>query len=293
MTEKTNTQPQAAPALDPATTVGTVTLGVADLEKMTQFYHQIIGLTILDRTPQTAALGIDAVPLVKLEARPNGKRYPRATGLFHLAILLPTRRDLGHWLGHLAANRYPLAGAGDHLVSEALYLSDPEGNGIEMYRDRPRDTWEYGADGTVKMDTLAVDLPALVADAPETAFTGLPSGTCMGHVHLQVDDVNKAVNFYRGMLGFDLMATWSGAGFVSAGRYHHHLGLNTWNSRGAAPPPPGSLGLLHYQIVLPTEQMRDALLAHLETLAYPVEQTDAGPLLRDPAGNGIELATRS
>ncbi|MCB9077312.1 MAG: VOC family protein [Anaerolineaceae bacterium] len=293
MTEKTNAQPQAAPALDPATTVGTVTLGVADLEKMTQFYHQLIGLTILDRTDQTAALGIDAVPLVKLESRPTGKRYPRATGLFHLAILLPTRQDLGHWLSHLAANRYPLSGAGDHLVSEALYLSDPEGNGIEMYRDRPRDTWEYSPDGTVKMDTLAVDLPALVADAPDTAFTGLPAGTRMGHVHLQVNDVNQAVNFYRDILGFDLIATWSGAGFVSAGRYHHHLGLNIWNSRGAAPPPPGSLGLLHYQIVLPTELMRDTLLAHLEALAYPMEQTDADPLVRDPAGNGIELVVRS
>lgn len=273
--------------LDPATTVGKVTLGVADLEMMTRFYQQVIGLTVLERTGDSAEVGIDGAALVRLEARPDGKRYPGATGLYHMALLLPTRRDLGHWLKHYVTEQNRMIdGASDHLVSEALYLSDPEGNGIEIYRDRPRDTWEYSGDG-VKMATLPLDLPSIVAEAPDTPFTGMPSGTRMGHIHLQVDDVAKALGFYRDVLGFDLMAQMPSAGFISAGGYHHHLGMNVWHSRGAAPPPAGSLGLLRYQIVLPTEDARGAVLARLANKNYRTEQTSAGPLVRDPAGNAV------
>lgn len=279
--------------LDPATTMGQVTLGVADLELMARYYQQVIGLTPLERTSQTVELGSGETPLVRLEARPNGKRYPRATGLFHLALLLPTRQDLGLWLKHFVTTQNRMIdGAGDHLVSEALYLSDPEGNGIEIYRDRPRGTWEYNGN-EIKMATLAVDLPSLVADAPDVPFTGMPAGTTMGHVHLQVDDASKSIEFYRDVLGFDLMATWSGAGFLSAGGYHHHLGLNTWNSRGATPPPPGSLGLLSYTIALSSQETREALLTHLAALNYPVEQLADNPLVRDPAGNRIVFTVAS
>lgn len=279
--------------LDPATTMGQVTLGVADLELMARYYQQVIGLTPLERTSQTVELGSGETPLVRLEARPNGSRYPRATGLFHLALLLPTRQDLGFWLKHFVTTQNRMIdGAGDHLVSEALYLSDPEGNGIEIYRDRPRGAWEYNGN-EIKMATLAVDLPSLVADAPDVPFTGMPAGTTMGHVHLQVDDASKSIEFYRDVLGFDLMATWSGAGFLSAGGYHHHLGLNTWNSRGATPPPPGSLGLLSYTIALPSQETREALLTHLAALNYPVEQLADNPLVRDPAGNRIVFTVAS
>lgn len=278
---------QTTETLDPATTVGTVTLGVADLEMMARYYQQVIGLTPLERTAQTVALGMDGHALVRLEARPGGKRIPGAPGLYHLALLLPTRQDLGHWLKHFVTvqNRM-IDGASDHLVSEALYLSDPEGNGIEIYRDRPRDTWEYSAN-RIKMATLPLDLPALVAEAPDAPFTGMPTGMRMGHVHLQVDDVAKALRFYCHGVGFDLMMEMPSAGFVSAGKYHHHLGMNVWHSKGAAPSPAGSLGLIQYEIVLPTEAARDAVLSRLDNRHYGTEQTAAGPLVRDPAGNGV------
>jgi catechol 2,3-dioxygenase len=276
--------------LDPATTVGKVTLGVADLEMMTNYYQQVIGLTRLERTSTVVELGLTATALVRLEARPGGKRYPGATGLYHLALRLPSRQDLGLWLKHfITTQNRMIDGAGDHLVSEALYLSDPEGNGIEIYRDRPRDTWEYDQNG-LKMATLAVDLPAVVAAAPNTPFRGLPAGTTMGHIHLQVADVERSLNFYCNVLGFDLVGAMPTAGFVSVGGYHHHLGMNIWHSRGGSPPPAGSLGLISYQLVLPSVAARERLLSRLDSQGYPLEQSEAGPLLRDPAGNGLVLA---
>lgn len=275
--------------LDAATCVGQVTLGVADLERMVRFYEQIIGLVTLRRDTTAADLGVGKIPLLRLELRPNGKRYPRATGLFHLALRLPSREELGCWLKHLVDSGYRLDGAGDHLVSEALYLSDPEGNGIELYRDRPRDTWEFEADGRLKMATLPVDLPALAADGSSKPFIALPAKTRMGHIHLQVDDVSNAVRFYRDGLGFDLMTVMPGAAFLSAGGYHHHLGLNRWNSKGADPPPPESLGLIKYSLVLPSEDERDRLVSQLHALKLPVDWSGLAPLVRDSAGNGVEL----
>jgi catechol 2,3-dioxygenase len=203
-----------------------------------------------------------------------------------MAILLPTRRDLGHWLAHLVASQYPLDGAGDHLVSEALYLSDPEGNGIEMYHDRPRETWDYNENG-IKMDTLPVDLESLQAEAPGSEFKGLPEGTTMGHVHLKVDDIHKSTQFYRDVLGFNLMAAWPGAAFLGVGGYHHHIGANMWTSRGAAPTPPESLGLIAFRILLPTEKVRSELMTRLNASDYPLERVGSDPLVGDPAGNGI------
>jgi len=278
-------------SIDPDTTIGAVTIGVNQLDKMLQFYQRVIGLTILNRAATSAELGIEDTPIVILQSRPGAKQYPRSPGLYHMAILLPTRRDLGHWLAHLVAGQYPLDGAGDHLVSEALYLSDPEGNGIEMYCDRPRESWEY-LHNSIKMDTLPVDLKSLQAEAPGSEFKGLPKGTTMGHVHLKVDDIHKSTRFYQEVLGFDLMATWPGAAFLSAGGYHHHIGANMWNSRGAAPLPPESLGLIAYQIVLPTKEARQELTVRLDALSYPTEKTGIDNFLRDPAGNGILLKIR-
>ena len=277
--------------IDPNTKIGSVTLGVDNLEKMVQFYQRIIGLIILNQTKMTVELGIDQKPLVILEERNNGKQFPRSAGLYHMAILLPSRQHLGHWLNHLIENQYPLAGAGDHIVSEALYLSDPEGNGIEIYRDRPREEWEETENG-IRMDTLPVDLESLRSN-PDKDFQGLPSGTTMGHIHLKVNDVNNTVNFYRDVLGFDLMATLPAAAFLSAGGYHHHVGANMWNSRGAPPPPPGSLGLVSYQIVLPTEEALNQLISRLKEMQYPIEQSGADSFLKDPAGNGILLQIRT
>ena len=290
MTDNVTPHPLEPFTLDPATTVGPVTLAVSDLDRLVRFYQEVVGLTVLSRDGQTAALGVDDRLLVKLEARPGGKRYPQATGLYHLALLLPSRQDLAHWLKHFVTTQCRMIdGAADHLVSEALYLSDPEGNGLEIYWDRPRDAWEYEGD-RLKMAALALDLPALVTLAPATAWTGLPPETRLGHVHLQVNDVAEAVWFYRDVLGFSYNTWIPGAGFLGAGGYHHHIGVNTWHSEQAAPPPPGSLGLVNYTLTLPAEAVRETLLSRLDRLDYPVERSNAGPLVRDTAGNAVLLA---
>lgn len=284
------TPPPPAPfTIPPTTTVGAVTLAVADLNRTSRFYQDAIGLRLLAQDARSASLGIDGQPIVHLLARPEGKAYRRATGLYHLAILLPSRAHLGQWLRHyVTARRRMIDGAGDHLVSEALYLSDPEGNGIEMYRDRPRETWEF-VQGQVRMDTLAVDLPALIADADPEPFTALPAGTRLGHIHLQVHDIPAAVSFYHNILGFETMMRLPTAAFVAAGGYHHHIGMNVWHSRGAAPPPADALGLVHYTVVLPHEAARQAVLARLEAAGAAVWAHEEGVMVRDNAGIHILL----
>jgi catechol 2,3-dioxygenase len=269
--------------------IGTVSLGVRDLEKMTRFYQKVIGLNIVNQTSETSELGLDDITLVILQNQPGGKVYPRSPGLYHMAFLLSSRRDLGIWLNHLLANRYPLQGAGDHLVSEALYLADPEGNGIEMYADRPRDTWKYD-NGEIRMDTLPLDLEALQSDAPETDFESLPSGTRMGHIHLRVDNVHKALQFYRDILGFDLMAKMPGAAFLSTGGYHHHIGVNMWQSKGASAPPSDSIGLQYFKILFPSQEVCRNILSRLEAINYPLEEMGSDTSLRDTAGNGMILS---
>jgi catechol 2,3-dioxygenase len=275
--------------IDPLARVSSVTLAARDLDAAVRFYVDIIGLKMLKRSPRTASLGVDTSPVVMLEAGAMGKPPSRATGLFHLAILLPSRAHLGQWLVHLTERGYPLDGAGDHLVSEALYLSDPEGNGVEVYSDRPRDTWQYDPRG-LKMDTLPVDLNALLRDASAEPFRGLPEETTLGHIHLKVDDVSNAISFYRDLLGFDLTATFPGAGFLSAGGYHHHIGVNAWQSRGGAPAPSDSTGLVSFNIRLPSEAARRAVVGQLTSADYAIEETGGSYFVRDAAGNRIALS---
>jgi catechol 2,3-dioxygenase len=191
----------------------------------------------------------------------------------------------------VAAARQPLTGASDHLVSEALYLRDPDGNGIELYRDRPRAEWPY-SDGALEMDTLRLDLDDLASELAEGASLDpwAPAGTTMGHVHLQVSELAEIEAFYHGVLGFDVMVRrYSGALFVSAGGYHHHIGLNTWNSEGASPPPPGSVGLHSFDVVLPDAGARDAVLERVSSAGIAFEQGPEGTLVRDPSGNALIL----
>src|SRR5947209_5740641 len=248
-----------AVAIDPRTTVGTVRLTVSDLARSRAFYEQALGLRSRELDNGAIALGPPAgqagelEALVELHGDASAPRLDRrATGLFHLAILFPTRSDLAFALARLAQARWPLDGASDHLVSEALYLSDPDGNGIELYRDRPREDWPYH-DGRLRMATLPLDLDDLLGEirSAESWQTLAPDGTRMGHVHLQVSDLEETEAFYHGLLGFDVMVRgFPGALFVAAGGYHHHLGLNTWNSTGASPPRPGAVGLRSYDVVL-------------------------------------------
>jgi catechol 2,3-dioxygenase len=293
MSMATPLQTRQAVSIDPATTMGTVRLTVSDLARSRAFYERAVGLLGSERDDGTIALGPPGGPaLVELlgdSAAPELDR--RATGLFHLAILLPSRRDLALALTRLARARWPLDGASDHLVSVALYLSDPDGNGIEIYRDRPREEWTWSA-GQIEMATIRLDLDGLLAelhgrDATEPV---VPAGTTIGHVHLQVSELDSAEAFYSGILGFDVTVRgYPGALFVSAGGYHHHLGLNTWHSAGSGPPAPGAVGLRSFDVLLPNQAELAAVLERVRAAGVPESDVDGGTLVRDPSGNGVLL----
>src|SRR5436305_10778067 len=223
------------------TAVGPVALTVGDLGRSLDFYTRAIGLTVVDETAGRAAVGAGGKVLVVLVEEPGARPAGRHTGLYHLALLVPERVDLARWLAHAARDRLPLTGLSDHFVSEAIYLSDPDGHGIEIYWDRPREVWEGQV--ATRMTTLPLDVDGLLGelDDPRTAdFDRLPGGTVMGHIHLKVARISDTVSFYRDVLGLAVMAQLgSQAIFVSAGGYHHHIGANTWESAGASPPPAG------------------------------------------------------
>lgn len=283
-------------AIDPRTTMGTVRLTVSDLGRSTTFYEQAMGLRPTELDDGAVALSApDGSPLVELTGDSSASRLDRrATGLFHLAVLVPSRRDLAFALARLIATRWPLDGASDHLVSEALYLSDPDGNGIEIYRDRPREEWSFGDGGALEMATLPLDLNGVADELSSTdPFQSLVSaGTRIGHTHLQVAELREIEQFYAGVLGFDVIVRgYPGALFVSAGGYHHHLGLNTWNSRGSGPSVPGAIGLRSFEVQLPGEPELDAVLRRVADAGLPVEPvSERGTnLVRDPSGNAVEL----
>ena len=221
--------------------IGRAVLTVNDLNKVGDFYQDIIGLQRLSGDRAETVLGVDGAPLLVLRRDSAARFRPNEAGLFHNAFLLPDRQALGSWLRFVAANQIALDGASDHLVSEAIYLRDPEGNGIEVYADRPRDSWDRNG-AEVRMDTVALDLPGLLA-AGDAPWRGAPAGTVIGHVHLQVGDVAKAEEFYMDSLGMDRSAHVFGASFFASGGYHHHLAGNIWNSRGAGPRSADATGL--------------------------------------------------
>jgi catechol 2,3-dioxygenase len=282
------------PSIAAETKVGTVALTVSDLDRARAFYETVLGLTAHEVDDDDLALGVaDEPALVRLRgdlAAPP--LHPRATGLFHLAVLTPSRRELAYALARLARSGWPLSGASDHLVSEALYLNDPDGNGIEIYRDRERSEWRTDEDGQLAMATLRLDLESLAGelhDAPPVPDR-MPAGTRMGHVHLQVSDIAAAEDFYHRVLGFDVTVRgYPGALFVSAGGYHHHIGLNTWNSAGAAPPAPGAVGLRSFDVRLPDRDELDRVLAQVGAAGLAVDTFDDTTVVRDPSGNAVLL----
>jgi catechol 2,3-dioxygenase len=283
-----------APSIAAATSMGAVSLTVSDLARTRAFYETGLGLDARELADGGLAFGIpgetDLVRVYGDAAAPALNR--RATGLYHLAILFPSRLDLAHALARLAQIRWSLDGVSDHLVSEALYLSDPDGNGIELYRDRPRDEWDY-AGGQLQMATLPLDLHGLadeLASAREPQ-AGAPAGTRMGHVHLQVDDIADAEAFYHGIIGFDVTTRgYPGALFVSAGGYHHHIGLNTWHSAGSGPAAPGTVGLRSYEVLLPDHDELQRVLHRVDAAGLaPESVTAASAAVRDPSGNLVIL----
>jgi catechol 2,3-dioxygenase len=272
------------------TRMGPVELTVSDLERSLDYYRKAIGLGVRQEVDGRASLGGDSELLVLHEV-PGAQPAPRNTGLFHFALLVPERRDLAAWLAHAIREQVPMTGVSDHFVSEALYLRDPDGHGIEIYADRPRELWE----GQVaRMTTEPLDLENLLGeldDPEQEPFDGLPGGTVMGHVHLQVADIPETLRFYRDVMGFDEMATLgSQATFLATGGYHHHVGANTWASAGAPPPPEGSASLRLASVFLPDSASRDEVVGRVAATGQDPEETPEGPIVRDPSGNRLLLA---
>jgi catechol 2,3-dioxygenase len=281
--------------IPPDTAIGKVRLRVADVDGLAAFYERVVGLGAVEREGDLVRVGPeDGEPLVELVSAPGAPAPPSfSTGLFHLAILVPDRAELARSLRRVADAGWRLTGASDHLVSEALYLQDPEGNGIEIYRDRPRDQWAEDR-GELRMATLPLDLDDVLGefDGDEQGANGMPAATTMGHVHLQVADIPAAEAFYNRGVGLDVMVrSYPGALFLSAGGYHHHLGANTWQSEGAPPPPEGALGLDRYELVFPDAASRDDAAGRLADTGDPVELSE-GVLATDPSGNRVLLSAR-
>ncbi|HZT94596.1 MAG TPA: VOC family protein [Gaiellaceae bacterium] len=263
--------------ISPEAHMGLVELSVSDLDRSLAYWQDAIGLRVLSREDGTAELGADT-PLVRLVEEPGARPAHGFTGLFHVALLVPDRPSLGRFLAHTVRRQIPLTGLSDHVVSEAIYLRDPDYHGIEVYADRPREQWE----GQVaqRMTTIPLDTGSLLAEAGDAEFDGLPDGTTVGHVHLCVRDVDETVGFYRDKLGMAVTAqAGDSAAFLSAGGYHHHLGGNTWETRGAAPAPEGTARLLRFTIVLPDQ-------AEVQRVAERIGGTE----VRDPSGNPLLLA---
>jgi catechol 2,3-dioxygenase len=283
----------AAGEISPLTTLGPVHLTVADLGRSVDYYEQAVGLTMLEHDGGQASLGTAERELLVLAEEPGARPSAGYTGLYHFALLVPERVDLARWLAHAAADRVALTGLSDHFVSEALYLSDPDGHGIEIYWDRPRETWE-GQVGE-RMTTLPLDVDSLIGELPgepDAGFEGLPAGTIMGHVHLKVASIPETVAFYRDVLGFGLMAQLGPyAAFLAAGGYHHHLGANTWESAGAQPPPEGTAALRHATVVLPDDAELTRVTARAGDAGVAIEESAAGALIRDPSGNAVVLTS--
>jgi catechol 2,3-dioxygenase len=286
------------PPIDPSLRIGAVHLAVSDIARSADFYEHVLGLPPISRQPDMALLGGDpARPALVLVGLVNPTPVPvRSTGLFHIAWLHPSRAALAATIRRVAAARCPITGASDHGVSEALYLSDPDALGIEIYADRPRELWQSGPDGEdVKMVTLPLDLDDLLASSDGEAAPAREAGMAVGHVHLKVADVARASAFYRDALGFDEKARLPGAAFLAADGYHHHVGLNSWQSAGASPPPDTAPGLRSVEFELADGSSLAALQRRMSVFAPAppsVQSEPEGISLSDPDGDRLVFRSR-
>jgi catechol 2,3-dioxygenase len=275
----------------PNTFVSQVHLHVANLQSSIDFYQNMIGFKIIEQTERKAVLTADGKnALVTLE-QPD-QLIPKqrgTTGLYHYALLLPSRADLAKFIIHMIKTKYPLQGASDHLVSEALYLADPDGNGIEIYIDRPSSTWKWNGDEVV-MATEPMDVESILSEDDGKPWKSLPAGTIMGHIHLHVSEFNKIEEFYCKGLGFEIVCRYGDqALFISTGGYHHHIGLNTWNGVGAPAPVENSIGMYSYAVVFPNEETRKNAIDRIEAMGAIITEEQGSLFTPDPPGNKLEL----
>ncbi|HSL43973.1 MAG TPA: VOC family protein [Anaerolineales bacterium] len=296
-----NSETKTESSIHPATKIGVVSLKVADLENQLAFYQQVLGFQLHWREGNQAGLGAGGADLLRLTEEANLKRYRGVTGLYHFAVLFPNRRELARAIARLIVLKYPNYPT-DHIMTKTTYLDDPEGNGIELYCESPEDgTWTLAngvyetrrADGSLSDGREPLDVNALLTHLQEDdrLDVSIPPETRMGHIHLHVRNINEAVDFYHGVIGFDVMGVARAfrMAFVSAGGYHHHVGLNTWQGEGAPPPPDDALGLQHFAVELPNQEALDEVIARVSRAGLSANQTENGLLLHDPSQNGVIL----
>jgi catechol 2,3-dioxygenase len=307
--EKTMSALPSSPAktefsIHPSTSIGHVSLTVASLENQIAFYQQALGFELNWREGNRAGLGAGGADLLRLTEQPNLKRYGRVTGLYHFAILFPNQRELARAVGRLLSLRYPNSPT-DHIMTKTTYLNDLEGNGIELYAESPEDGSfvienddfvTRRADGSLSDGREPLDVDELLTHLKEDDRLdgSITQDARIGHVHLHVRNVQEAVDFYHGVIGFDVMGI-SGtfqAAFVSAGGYHHHLGLNAWKGEGAPPPPADAVGLRYFTIQLPNQEALDEVIGRVDKANIPANQTDDGLLIYDPSKNGVILTVK-
>jgi catechol 2,3-dioxygenase len=274
--------------------IGTVGLIARDLDKLAAYYRDMLRLRVIERTERTARLGVGEVPLLELEHTADARLDDqREAGLYHTAFLMPTRADLARWVLHIARERVPVTGASDHGVSEAFYLDDPEGNGVEVYSDRPAESWEW-IDGLVKMKTEPLDIQDIVRTVgPSASYLQAPGGLRVGHIHLRVGDVGKAEDFYRDRVGLAVTRGGRhGASFMSTGGYHHHLAGNVWHSAGAGQRDDRRAGLAWFTFEANDEETLDATQARLRAAGTDLSRLPNGFEARDPWGTRVRFVVR-
>lgn len=296
-----NSETRTEFSIHPATRIGAVYLRVADLENQISFYQQVLGFQLHWREENKAGLGAGGADLLHLTEEPDLKKYRGVTGLYHFAVLFPNRRELARAIARLIALKYTNYPT-DHIMTKTTYLDDPEGNGIELYTESPEDgTWTMTngqyitrrADGSLSDGREPLDVNALLTHLKDDdrLDVSIPPETRMGHIHLHVRDIDEAVNFYHGVIGFDIMGVVKSIrmAFVSAGGYHHHVGLNTWQGEGAPPPPADAAGLRYFAVELPDQKALDEVVARVDQAGIAANQTEDGLLLYDPSQNGVLL----
>ena len=284
--------PSAVPTFASGTPlhVGAVGLKVRDLDRLSGFYRDVLGLSVLDRGTHGATLGAGGVPIVHFEHEPDAKPDDtRTAGIYHTAFLMPTRPDLARWILHVARHKVPLTGASDHGVSEAFYLDDPEGNGMEVYFDRPADSWQWTG-SELKMITDPLDIDDILREVPSAAtYPGAPEGLRIGHVHLRVGDIARAETFYRDALGLEVTRRRHGASFMSSGRYHHHIAGNVWHSAGAGPRDQNRAGLAWLSLEAADDAAFAAVTDRLVQAGLQTAAIAAGIETADPWGTRLRV----
>ncbi len=274
--------------LPAALRLGAVELTVRDLDRAVDWYQRALGLLVHDRGDGVAQLGDGSEVTVVLREDPEAQPAGRHAGLYHYALLYPSREELARAAVRIAESRTPVQGASDHRTHEAIYLPDADGNGLELAADRPREAWpeDLGyAGGPAQLDVEDL-LSTIEGESPRPQ---VGEGLRMGHLHLHVGDVDEGLAFYRDVLGFEVQANLGSAAFVSAGGYHHHLGFNIWNGRGAGPPPEHTAGLRHWTITLPTADDVAAVRGRVEAAGYEAEPFEGGFLVRDPWRTAVAI----